>query len=489
MTFEINQGVRRGISGLLMAVGLVACGEEGEPSGQKSSDVAVEAKALFTDERRQKGRMRLALENPRVIMSVATGFGGEMSREAAQHMFSRNEAAIKDVKSKTHIEEAGPRSWFVRLPIVNSAVFETDEGLVVVDTGYGPAGPALMEAIRSVSNAPIHTIIYTHGHVDHAYGTWALLDEGAAQPNIIAHSALPKRVERYIDYRGSIAKYMSQPVDELPASEEDFVWPTQVFDDALDLVIGGEVFKLKHWPGETDDQLYVFVPGRGILVSADYYQGFTPNAGNGKRVQRHLNEWAQALWEMSELGATTLLPMHGVKLEGADLISEELSVLAKALDSVVTHARDGLNLGLRQDQVIDSFEWPEEIADHPSLYVHYVRPKDLVRMEVRRQTGWWDDIPSHWNAAPLQQQAAAIVELAGGIDALVEKTRALADKDPRLASHFADYAFYADPYDERAQKLTIEVYKKRVLDPTTPVQEKLAFFDHMSVVRALMMED
>lgn len=181
---------------------------------------------------------------------------------------------------------------------MNAVFFETDAGIVLVDTGMGPAGPAILDAIRPVSDAPIHTIIYTHGHVDHAYGTWALTRAGVEGqlPEIVSHEDLPKRFDRYIRLRGSISRYMSQAEDQMPASPSDLVYPTGTFADRLELEIGGETFILQHREGETDDQLYVWVPGRRALASADYYQGFLPNAGNGKRAQRNVEEWAFALF-------------------------------------------------------------------------------------------------------------------------------------------------------------------------------------------------
>jgi glyoxylase-like metal-dependent hydrolase (beta-lactamase superfamily II) len=44
-------------------------------------------------------------------------------------------------------------------------------------------------------------VVYTHGHVDHAYGSWALLEAGE-RPEIVATEALPRRFERYIRLRG-----------------------------------------------------------------------------------------------------------------------------------------------------------------------------------------------------------------------------------------------------------------------------------------------
>src|SRR5574337_1157036 len=163
-------------------------------------------------------RARLLIENPELALRIAKGgsFGGkEHSALAAQHMYSRtNQDAIADVRKKTTAIPVAPRTWLIRMPLVNAVLFDTDDGLVLVDTGMAVAGPALHDAIRSVSGKPLHTIIYTHFHMDHAGGTWALLEQGQPPPQIVATKTLEHFFEENIRIRGNMAKYHSQPLDE-----------------------------------------------------------------------------------------------------------------------------------------------------------------------------------------------------------------------------------------------------------------------------------
>ena len=431
-------------------------------------------------------RMLVLMENPSLISRIGEGggFGGEHSVPAAMNMFGRTEDAIADVRKRTKVIEVSPRSYLIRLPIVNAAFFETDEGIVLVDTGMGPGGPAVLDAIRSVSDKPIHTIIYTHGHVDHAFGAWAIMEAGEA-PQIIAHEALKARFERYIRLRGSLSKYMSQPLEQLPASESDLVWPTRYFSDRLELEIGGEKFVLQHHRGETDDQLYVWVPGRKALASADYYQGFLPNVGNGKRVQRFVEDWIVALREMAALEPDFLLPAHGAEIQNTATIVENFTVLADALDHIVNHTIDGLNAGLRKDEIYGSVELPEKLAYHSTLDVQYVSPNDISKMLIKQYTGWWDDIPSHWTPAPIEDQGNLIIELAGGdVSRIAGHARGLISQDIRLASHLADWLFYARPKNGDVQELVTEVYKARIMHPSSNTQEMLTYLDQIVAARA-----
>ena len=430
-------------------------------------------------------RTMVLMENPEIISRLGEGggFGGEHSVEAATNMFGRTEAAIEDVRKHTRVVEVAPRSYLIRLPIVNAAFFETDEGIVLVDTGMGPAGPAVMEAIRSVSEAPIHTVIYTHGHVDHAYGAWAILEAGES-PQIIAHERLKDRFHRYIRLRGSLARYMSQPLEQLPASEADLVWPTRYFSDRLELEIGGETFVLQHHRGETDDQLYVWVPGRRALASADYYQGFLPNAGNGKRVQRHVEDWTIALREMVALEPEFLLPAHGAEMDNAADIAENFTVLADAMEYIVNHTIAGLNEGKRKDLIHQSVQLPEHLATHPSLNVQYVSPGDISKMLLKQYTGWWDDVPSNWTPAPLEDQGKMIIELAGGnLPDITDYARRLMAEDVKLASHLTDWLFYARPDDPNVQQLVYDVYKARIMHPDTNTQEMITYLEQMTEAR------
>ena len=466
--------------GILVAdTGVGDTARSGANSARKAA-VQVVANAADIDT-----RMMVLAENPELIARVAEGgsFGGEFSLAAAQNMFGRVDSAIEDVKDKSEVIEVGPRSYLIRMPIVNAAFFETDEGIVLVDTGMAPAGPAILDAIRSVSQQPIHTIIYTHGHVDHAYGTWAIMEAGET-PEIIAHDLLKPRFERYIRLRGSLAKYMSQPEDQLPASESDLVWPTRYFSDRLELEIGGETFVLQHHKGETDDQLYVWVPGRKALASADYYQGFLPNAGNGKRYQRHVEDWAVAMREMAALQPEILLPAHGAPISDTATIVDNFTVLADTLQYIVDVTIEGLNAGKRKDLIYGAIELPEHLAQHPTMNVQYVSVSDISKMVIKKYTGWWDDIPSHWTPASMEDQGEMIIELAGGhVPAITQYAREMIDDNIRLASHLTDWLFYARPDDPDIQQLVFDVYKTRILDPDTNNMEMLTYLDQMTAAR------
>jgi alkyl sulfatase BDS1-like metallo-beta-lactamase superfamily hydrolase len=484
------------LRGALVALGVVVgaafAPKQWQPSIQRQvSGVASEASTraalwLASQSDRVDARASLFVEFPEILPAIERGgaFGGTFSRAIATDIFNASEEGIADARKLSRIEAAAPRTWIIYLPLVNVVVFETDDGLVLVDAGMAAAGPAIRELIGSVTDSPIHTIIYTHCHVDHAYGTWALM---ADNPVIVSQADLPACFDRYIELPGSLAKYMGQPVESLPASRDDLVYPTQIFRGEMTLTVGGEDFILRARPGETDDQLYVWVPSRRALATADYYQGFLPNTGNGKRVQRYPEEWAGALREMASENAELLLPAHGEALTDPELIQENLTVLAEALEWVIAHTKTELNKGIRQDLVYRSLNVPDYLLTHPTLKQQYVSWEDISKMVMRRYVGWWDDIPSHWTSASFDEQAAAITELAGGVEALDARARELIETDIVMASHMADWAWFGNPGDPVAQRLLIDVYAHRIVNTESNTQEILAWLEAMTQARRLQL--
>ncbi|MFE3262353.1 MBL fold metallo-hydrolase [Nocardia sp. NPDC059091] len=390
----------------------------------------------------------------------STAFIG-FALDQVTHLYSRGHGA----GGEAEIIEAAPRTYYLRPGIVNVGLFETDEGLLMVDTGLPGDGPALLRAVRSISDKPLHTVVYTHGHVDHAFGLWAFLEAGET-PRIIAHENLIGHFERYMKTPGLNTIINNQLAGGTegkawPAAPADFVWPTETFRDTLELTIGGERFEVRHGKGETDDCAWVWAPERRVIAAGDLVTGYLPNAGNPRKVQRYAEEWAEAAETMVALGPEVVLPGHGVLVRGADAIRDELSTMAAYLRHIVDHTLAGLNAGVLHDEIVRTLRIPEELAAHPRLPAIYDRPEFICRNVIRRYSGWWDGYLADLLPAPRRDQAAQYAELAGGADALVIRARELAVSDIRLACHLAETAFLAAPGDAVVRQCYVEIFSRR----------------------------
>jgi glyoxylase-like metal-dependent hydrolase (beta-lactamase superfamily II) len=366
--------------------------------------------------------------------------------------------------------EAAPRTWFAS-QFSGCTAFETDEGLVLVDTGTKQFAPALAAMLRQKTQAPVHTAIYTHGHIDHAYGLEAFLMPGQKRPRVIAHSAMPARFARYAaTARHNAALNARQFGGTVEAASSDAyqafgsppIPPDTLYDERMSISVGGVAFELHHCRGETDDHTWVFCPERGVLCPGDLFIWAVPNDGNPQKVQRYPFDRARGLREMAACAPTTLCPGHGGPVIGdAPKIARMLTETAEFLEVLVARTLAAMENGSPPHvDIVTGIELPT--SDSPWLQPVYDDTEFLVRNVIRYYGGWWSGRPSELKPAPRLELAREITSLCGGALSLAERAQALADKNElRLACHLADFALEAAPSDPAVQAKVAAIYDKR----------------------------
>lgn len=351
---------------------------------------------------------------------------------------------------------------FMHPLFVNTYAMKTPVGLLLVDPGTRVGGPGVHAAIRAWSRDPVHTVVYTHGHLDHAFGLKPFLEEGA-QPQIVAQENCPRRFERYALTHGynEIINQRQFGSDKL-RFPNDFDWPTLTFRDSMVQRMGDLELRYHAARGETDDHCYVWIPQRKYLFCGDLIVWRSPNCGNPQKVQRYPIEWAEALEEMAALDAEWLFPGHGLVVKGRDAVRLVLSETAQYLRHIIDQVLPRLNAGQSSEEIFHAVESDPVLAARPYLLEEYDHPKFIVRNLIRRWGGWWNGNAADLFPATQARQAAEIAALAGGVDALAERSRDLLAKgDLELACHVAEWAVRAAPDNPATQALKRDVYEAR----------------------------
>jgi alkyl sulfatase BDS1-like metallo-beta-lactamase superfamily hydrolase len=192
-----------------------------------------------------------------------------------------------------------------------------------------------------------------------------------------------------------------------------------------------------------------------------------PNCGNPNKVLRYPEEWAAADEEMAALGAELMLPGHGEPIHGGEQIRTGLLEQAEFLHAVVDQTLEGLNQGLRHDQIVRSIHVPEHLAGLEHLQPTYDRPEFIARNVIRRYGGWFDGYAADLLPASGEEIGAEVAALAGGVDALVTRARTLAATNLPLACHLAEWAYLAAPDDDAARQCVVDLFTERAdADPS-----------------------
>jgi glyoxylase-like metal-dependent hydrolase (beta-lactamase superfamily II) len=354
---------------------------------------------------------------------------------------------------------------FMHPAFVNTYAVRTPDRLVLIDPGFGHTSDAVQEAVRAWSTAPLRTAVYTHGHPDHAFGLRSWLAAGA-RPEIVAQENCVARFHRYRLMHG-LNGHINMRQFSLPAPlfPERFDWPTLLVHDRLTQRLGDVDVEFHAARGETDDHLWVWLPGRRCLFTGDLIIWQAPNCGNPQKVQRYPEEWAQALETMAALDAEYLFPGHGLAVQGRDAVRMVLSETARYLRHIVDDVRARMNAGQTADEIFHAVEPDPALAARPFLRPTYDHPKFIVRNLLRLWGGWWDGNAANLLPAPWSAQAQEIARLAGGVPQLVARGRALLDGgDTVMAAHLAEWATRAEPIDQAAQRLKRDVYARRLHD-------------------------
>src|SRR5439155_9770321 len=208
---------------------------------------------------------------------------------AAQEFAGREKLLSHSAEFRREVIKVTNGVWVaVGFSDANSVLIEGEGGSIVVDTTSDVEDARAVKAeFAKLSTAPVRAIIYTHSHPDHTGGAGVFA--GNDHPAILAHQLFVDRVPDVgRNGRDGGDQFGSTLPDALfinagtglefgrhPAPTA-YVAPTRTFSgDRLELTIARVRVQLLHTPGETRENVAVWLPDRRVLLPGDdFYKSF-----------------------------------------------------------------------------------------------------------------------------------------------------------------------------------------------------------------------
>jgi alkyl sulfatase BDS1-like metallo-beta-lactamase superfamily hydrolase len=388
---------------------------------------------------------------------------------AAQEFAGREKLRAHSEEFRREVIKVTEGVWVaVGFSNANAVLIDGTGGSIVVDTTSDVADAARVKAeFAKLSSAPVRAIIYTHAHPDHTGG--ASVFAGNDGPEIITHRLF---VDRVPDVgragRDGGDQFGSTLPDALfinagtgmefgrhPAPT-GYLAPTRTFsEDRLDLTVASVRLQLLHTPGETRENVAVWLPDKRVLLTGDdFYKAFpTLYAIRGARL-RPIDQWVASLSQMIDLGAEFVVPGHTRPVLGSANARAALTAYRDGITSVLDQTLEGMRRGERPDELVQHVTLPPTLAASPYLQEFYGTVAWSVRAIYAEYAGWFDGDPTQLFPLPTKDRAMRIIELAGGREQLLSKAqRALAERDFQWAAELADNVLAIDRGHVEARRL------------------------------------
>ncbi len=354
--------------------------------------------------------------------------------------------------------------------LANSIMIIGDEGIVIVDVmESGEAAKEVLYEFRKITSKPLIAIIYTHNHADHVFGSTGMV--GNDQVDVYAHELTPYYLDRvvnvtrpitelrgfrmfgvYLDDKALVNCGIGPILNINQHSQIGAIRPNKTFKDSLSLTIQGINIELHHAPGETNDQLFVWLPNEKVLLAGDNIYKTFPNLYTIRgTVYRDPKQWTQSIDKMRAYDIEYLVPSHTRPIFGKDKIHKTLTIYRDGIQFVYDQTIRYMNKGFTSSEIVEKVHLPENLKNEPFLQEFYGKVSWSVTNIFHGNLGFFDGNPSTLQPLSPTTKAENMISLAGGFDKLMEQANfAFSNKEYQWALELSDYLLRIKPLDEKS---------------------------------------
>ena len=348
--------------------------------------------------------------------------------------------------------------------IANSYLIEGNGLNIIIDaTDSTFQAEKVYTEFNTINSNPIAAIIYTHNHGDHTLGAKYFVDQQDETPLVIAHDSTAKSVEKIFGILNPIISLRSSRMFGTALPEEEvvnvgigpylsvgksapgYVKPNVTFDNELKLNIAGIAFEFFHAPGETDDQIFVWLPEYKALFPGDNIYKTFPNLYTIRGTShRDVNAWINSLDMMLALEPKHIFPSHTLPFSGESAL-DTLTIYRDGIQFIHDQTIRLMNQGMHPEEIIENIDLPEAVASSPYLQEFYGTVRWSVKSIFNGYLGWFSGNIAELDPTSTFKRAKFISQMVGGPDALfAELEKAIIDEEMQWALELSDLLLAMD---------------------------------------------
>ena len=220
-----------------------------------------------------------------------------------------------------------------------------------------------------------------------------------------------------------------------------YVRPNITFDETLSMQISGKKVDFYHAPGETDDQLFVWIDEMKALFPGDNIYKAFPNVYTIRGTSyRSFRSWYKSIEKMMSFEPEILVPSHGKPILGKEKIQNILGTYRDAIKYVHDQTMRYLNMGFSPTDASQMVRLPDNLSTDPYLFELYGTVEWSSRNLFNGYFGWFDGNPTNLYPFKESELNRRILELVS-IDKIEEELqKAMNEEDYQWALYLSDIA-------------------------------------------------
>lgn len=228
---------------------------------------------------------------------------------------------------------------------------------IVIDSGmYPPITEEFRSYFERKARTKVTKLILTHSHADHVFGNQIFRDCQIISSRSLADQMLELSKTQWT--RGQLeeaARIRPEIYGNVDLDALRITFPTEVFDDSLEIIDEGFKVKVERVGGHSEDSSYAYFPEDKVLFAGDLI--FAKMFPWGGDPTADPDMWITALKKFLDMRVEKVIPGHGPICD-----MREVQIYLDFFDGAVKIIREMIAEGKSQEEVVNFDGYPEFYA-------------------------------------------------------------------------------------------------------------------------------